>query len=119
MVAPDVGSPLAVMEFTSTMTKDVKMTDASLSLTAAPTCEGTNRLILGIVLAVVSFWLFAQTTLNVAPTMRGDLHIKNSGSQHHRTIFGYIYRRRWRTGRPVRPGQADLYRLAWSILGRC
>jgi len=45
-----------------------------------PTYEGTNRLILGIVLAVVTFWLFAQTTLNVAPTMRGDLHITNSAS---------------------------------------
>lgn len=56
------------------------MTDATLSLTAAPTYEGTNRLILGIVLAVVTFWLFAQTTLNVAPTMRDDLHITNSES---------------------------------------
>jgi DHA2 family multidrug resistance protein-like MFS transporter len=56
------------------------MTDATLSLTAAPTYEGTNRLILGIVLAVMTFWLFAQTTLNVAPTMRDDLHITNSES---------------------------------------
>lgn len=56
------------------------MTDATLSLTAAPAYQGTNRLILGIVLAVVTFWLFAQTTLNVAPTMRDDLHITNSES---------------------------------------
>ena len=56
------------------------MTDTTLSLTAAPAYEGTNRLILGIVLAVVTFWLFAQTTLNVAPTMRDDLHITNSES---------------------------------------
>jgi len=56
------------------------MTDATLSLPAAPAYEGTNRLILGIVLAVVTFWLFAQTTLNVAPTMRNDLHITNSES---------------------------------------
>ena len=56
------------------------MTDATLSHTAAPTYEDTNRLILGIVLAVVTFWLFAQTTLNVAPTMRDDLHITNSDS---------------------------------------
>ena len=55
-------------------------TGATLSLTAAQTYEGTNRLILGIVLAVVTFWLFAQTTLNVAPTMRDDLHITNSES---------------------------------------
>ena len=56
------------------------MTDATLSFTAAPAYEGTNRFILGIVLAVVTFWLFAQTTLNVAPTMRDDLHITNSES---------------------------------------
>ena len=68
-VAPDVSSPLAVQEFTSTKTKDVQMTDATLSITAAPTYEGTNRLILGIVLAVVTLRLFAQTTLNVAPTI--------------------------------------------------
>ena len=73
------------------------MTDATLSITAAPTYEGMNRLILGIVLAVVTFWLFAQTTLNVAPTMRDDLHITNSESnirgQHHRTVFRYLCRR--------------------------
>src|SRR5690242_8691595 len=37
-----------------------------------------NKLILGIVLAVVTFWLFAQTTLNVAPTMRDELQISES-----------------------------------------
>lgn len=42
--------------------------------------EGTNRLILGIVLAVITFWLFAQTTLNVAPAMRDDLGITDSSS---------------------------------------
>lgn len=66
------------------------MTDATLSLTAAPTYEGTNRLILGIVLAVVTFWLFAQTTLNVAPTMRDDLHITNSASSFLQ--FGKIFK---------------------------
>src|SRR5574338_563006 len=39
---------------------------------------GANRLILGMVLAVVTFWLFAQTTLNVAPAMREDLGIGES-----------------------------------------
>ncbi len=37
-----------------------------------------NRLILGMVLGVVTFWLFAQTTLNVAPTMREDLGISET-----------------------------------------
>jgi len=40
--------------------------------------RGKNRLVLGIVLAVVTFWLFAQTTLNVAPTIRDDLQIRDS-----------------------------------------
>ncbi len=37
-----------------------------------------NRLILGIVLSVVTFWLFAQTTLNIAPTMREELGISET-----------------------------------------
>jgi MFS transporter, DHA2 family, multidrug resistance protein len=51
------------------------------STTAAATADthgGANRLILGIVLAVITFWLFAQTTLNVAPTMREELGISES-----------------------------------------
>ncbi len=40
--------------------------------------QGVNRLIVGIVLAVITFWLFAQTTLNVAPTMREELGISES-----------------------------------------
>jgi MFS transporter, DHA2 family, multidrug resistance protein len=51
------------------------------STTAANTANkhrGANRLILGIVLAVITFWLFAQTTLNVAPTMREELRISES-----------------------------------------
>ena len=51
------------------------------STTAAATADthrGANRLILGIVLAVISFWLFAQTTLNIAPTMREELRISES-----------------------------------------
>jgi hypothetical protein len=69
------------------------MTDATLSLTAAPTYEGTNRLILGIVLAVVTFWLFAQTTLNVAPTMRDDLHITNSERSTRPALQGTMHSR--------------------------
>ena len=47
--------------------------------TGAVPSRGTgNRLIVGIVLAVVTFWLFAQTTLNVAPAIRSDLEISES-----------------------------------------
>ena len=53
---------------------------ASSSASPAPRYHGDDKLILGIVLAVVTFWLFAQTTLNVAPTMRNDLRIAESVS---------------------------------------
>ena len=32
--------------------------------------KGDNKLILGIVLGVVTFWLFAQSLLNVVPTLQ-------------------------------------------------
>ena len=53
------------------------MASATATVTARKD-RGANRLIVGIVLAVITFWLFAQTTLNVAPTMREDLGISES-----------------------------------------
>lgn len=47
----------------------------STAAAATHTQPSANRLIFGMVLAVVTFWLFAQTTLNVAPAMRADLGI--------------------------------------------
>lgn len=35
--------------------------------------QGNDRLLLGIIMGVVAFWLFAQTTLNIAPGMQRDL----------------------------------------------
>ena len=40
--------------------------------------RGTDKLIIGIVLAVLTFWLFAQTTLNIAPAMSADLKISHN-----------------------------------------
>ena len=37
--------------------------------TATETYRGNDRLLFGIILGVVAFWLFAQTTLNIAPDM--------------------------------------------------
>jgi len=51
------------------------MSASSAAQHAASRYHGDNRLIAGIVLAVVTFWLFAQTTLNVAPAIRADLRI--------------------------------------------
>lgn len=42
-----------------------------------PAYRGDDQLIAGIVLAVITFWLFAQTTLNVLPAMRADLQISD------------------------------------------
>lgn len=41
---------------------------------------GNDKLLLGIVLGVITFWLFAQTTLNIAPTMQADLGIDVTSS---------------------------------------
>jgi DHA2 family multidrug resistance protein-like MFS transporter len=45
---------------------------------ASATFQGNDRLLLGIVLSVVTFWLFAQTTLNISPTMQHDLGIEQN-----------------------------------------
>jgi DHA2 family multidrug resistance protein-like MFS transporter len=39
---------------------------------------GTDRLLIGMILGVLAFWLFAQTTLNIAPTMAADLGVETS-----------------------------------------
>jgi DHA2 family multidrug resistance protein-like MFS transporter len=51
------------------------MPAATSNATADSQAYGSDKLLLGIVLAVVTFWLFAQTMLNVAPAMRNDLQI--------------------------------------------
>src|SRR5690348_2312485 len=42
----------------------------------ATTYVGTDRLLFGMILGVLAFWLFAQTTLNIAPTMAADLKLQ-------------------------------------------
>ena len=37
--------------------------------------RGDDRLLFGIILGVLAFWLFAQTTLNIAPTMAASLNV--------------------------------------------
>lgn len=39
--------------------------------------RGNDRLLLGMILGVVAFWLFAQSTLNIAPDMQRDLRISD------------------------------------------
>ena len=40
--------------------------------------QGNDKLLCGIILGVVTFWLFAQTTLNIAPDMGKDLGLDAS-----------------------------------------
>lgn len=40
--------------------------------------QGTDKLLVGIILGVITFWLFAQTTLNIAPDMQRDLGLDAS-----------------------------------------
>ena len=36
---------------------------------------GSDRLLVGIVLSVLTFWLFAQSVINVVPAMKSSLDI--------------------------------------------
>ena len=40
--------------------------------------RGDDKLLFGIILGVLAFWLFAQTTLNIAPAMASDLGIETN-----------------------------------------
>src|SRR3954449_1303497 len=37
--------------------------------------RGNDKVLFGIILGVLAFWLFAQTTLNIAPAMAADLDV--------------------------------------------
>ena len=37
--------------------------------------KGTNKLIIGIVFGVITFWLFAQAMVNIVPAVREDLGV--------------------------------------------
>ena len=40
--------------------------------------RGDDKLLFGIILGVLAFWLFAQTTLNIAPAMAADLGVETN-----------------------------------------
>jgi MFS transporter, DHA2 family, multidrug resistance protein len=48
---------------------------AAMNSSAQPNLlyKGNDRLLFGIIMGVVAFWLFAQTTLNIAPDISRDL----------------------------------------------
>ncbi|WP_249963291.1 MFS transporter [Histophilus somni] len=40
--------------------------------------QGNDKLLFGMIMGVIAFWLFAQTTLNIAPDMEQDLGVNTS-----------------------------------------
>ena len=46
------------------------------AVAAAMPFKGNDRLLFGMIMGVVAFWLFAQTTLNIAPAMQSDLGLE-------------------------------------------
>lgn len=42
------------------------------------TFVGNDKVLFGIIFGVLAFWLFAQTTLNIAPVMAEDLGLETS-----------------------------------------
>lgn len=54
------------------------MTENSTSMSEKPRFQGNDKLLFGIIFGVLAFWLFAQTTLNIAPVMANDLGIETS-----------------------------------------
>jgi DHA2 family multidrug resistance protein-like MFS transporter len=48
-------------------------------MTRGPAFDRRNdRLLFGMILGVLAFWLFAQTTLNIAPAMAAGLEVATS-----------------------------------------
>ena len=45
------------------------------SAQTAQNFKGNDKLLFGMIMGVVAFWLFAQTTLNIAPAMEETLGI--------------------------------------------
>ena len=49
-----------------------------MTTSEARSYRGNDTLLFGIILGVLAFWLFAQTTLNIAPAMAADLAISTN-----------------------------------------
>lgn len=54
------------------------MTSHSSSQDLTADFKGNDRILFGMIFGVLAFWLFAQTTLNIAPEMASDLGVETS-----------------------------------------
>ncbi|MFC7555628.1 MFS transporter [Pseudoroseomonas wenyumeiae] len=66
--------PFAVVPIRRLSTREANMEKAATT----ETYRGNDRLLFGIILGVLAFWLFAMTTLNIAPTMAADLQVEQT-----------------------------------------
>lgn len=48
----------------------------TVTATKGPDNQGTNKLLVGIVFGVITFWLFAQAMVNVVPAVQQDLGVE-------------------------------------------
>ena len=64
-----------------------------------PAHRGDDKLLFGIILGVLAFWLFAQTTLNIAPAMAGDLNVPTSVMNIAVSIIDHAHRPKGPRGR--------------------
>ena len=83
---PGIGDPRALEEETQRVRvaqdylRNCTSQDARIQDDARPPSDyrGDDKLLFGIILGVLAFWLFAQTTLNIAPAMAADLNVATS-----------------------------------------
>ncbi len=57
---------------------------------AEPAFVGNDRLLFGMILGVITFWLFAQATLNVAPDMQRELGI-GAGTMNNAVALAALF----------------------------
>ena len=65
--------------------------------------RGNDRLLYGIILGVITFWLFAQTTLNIAPAMGRDLGLGASTMNTAVAITSLFSGYQWMSYAPMNP----------------
>ena len=54
------------------------MNSNQTAVSSATPFQGNDRLLFGMIMGVIAFWLFAQTTLNIAPDMEKSLGLESS-----------------------------------------
>ena len=76
---------------------------------AEPAFVGNDRLLFGMILGVITFWLFAQATLNIAPDMQRELGIA-AGTMNNAVALAALFAGIFAV---VMRGLAD--RLRWPL----